>query len=73
MLAYYVEWHMRRALVPLLFDDDPTAAEASRSSPSPPRFRLKPSASLTFVRELYPVGHTPDLIYVTLSQLLIIS
>jgi len=22
MLAYYVEWHMRRALAPLLFDDD---------------------------------------------------
>ena len=36
MLAYYVEWHMRRALVPLLFDDDPTAAEASRSSPVMP-------------------------------------
>ena len=29
MLAYYVEWHMRRALAPLLFDDDdPAAAEA---------------------------------------------
>jgi hypothetical protein len=22
MLAYYVEWHMRQALAPLLFDDD---------------------------------------------------
>jgi hypothetical protein len=22
MLAYYVEWHMRRALAPLLFDDE---------------------------------------------------
>ena len=106
---------MRRALVPRLFDDDPTAAEASRSSPvmparsssatrakagrkrtpdglpvqsfrtlladlatltatgfcpwqrepwppmsspSLPRSRPKPSASSTFVRELYPVRYT---------------
>ena len=33
MLAYYVEWHMRRALAPILFDeDDPPAAEALRVS-----------------------------------------
>ena len=33
MLAYYVEWHMRRALVPLLFDDDdPQAAQAARKN-----------------------------------------
>lgn len=33
MLAYYVEWHMRRALAPLLFDDDDhAAAEAERRS-----------------------------------------
>jgi Transposase DDE domain len=33
MLAYYVEWHMRRALAPMLFDDDDTAtAEAQRAS-----------------------------------------
>jgi transposase len=33
MLAYYVEWHMRRTLAPMLFDDaDPTAGEALRSS-----------------------------------------
>jgi hypothetical protein len=33
MLAYYVEWHMRRRLAPLLFDDhDREAAEAQRSS-----------------------------------------
>lgn len=32
-LAYYVEWHMRQALAPLLFDDDdPAAAEAQRAS-----------------------------------------
>ena len=33
MLAYYVEWHMRQRLKPLLFDDeDPGAAEATRRS-----------------------------------------
>jgi hypothetical protein len=33
MLAYYVEWHMRRALAPILFDDDdPQAAEAAHQS-----------------------------------------
>jgi hypothetical protein len=33
MLAYYVEWHMRRPLAPILFDDhDRAAARAVRSS-----------------------------------------
>ena len=33
LLAYYVEWHMRQALKPLLFDDDDkAAAEALRAS-----------------------------------------
>ena len=33
MLAYYLEWHMRRALAPLLFDaTDREAAEAARAS-----------------------------------------
>jgi len=33
MLAYYVEWHMRQRLAPVLFDDeDPAAAEALRRS-----------------------------------------
>ena len=42
MLAYYVEWHMRRALAPLLFDDDdPDAAEADRASPVKPARRSK--------------------------------
>jgi len=34
MLAYYLEWHMRQALAPILFDDhDRAAADASRASP----------------------------------------
>jgi transposase len=33
MLAYYVEWHMRNRLAPILFDDhDPADAAASRQS-----------------------------------------
>ncbi len=33
MLAYHLEWHMRRALKPILFDDhDKAAAQAARSS-----------------------------------------
>jgi transposase len=33
MLAYYVEWHMRQVLKPILFDDhDKAAAEAARQS-----------------------------------------
>jgi transposase len=33
MLAYYVEWHMRQALAPVLFDDeDPQAGQAMRRS-----------------------------------------
>jgi hypothetical protein len=34
MLAYYLEWHMRRRLAPMLFDDhDPAARQALRASP----------------------------------------
>ena len=40
MLAYYVEWHMRQALAPLLFDDDdPAAGEALRGSVVHPAHR----------------------------------
>ena len=44
MLAYYVEWHMRDRLAPVLFDDeDPAAGEALRASPVAPAQR-SPSA-----------------------------
>ncbi len=37
MLAYYLEWHMRLRLAPLLFeDDDRTGAKAQRESPVEP-------------------------------------
>ena len=54
MLAYYVEWHMRRALAPLLFDDhDPAAAEAGRPSPVTPA-RPSPSARANASRKRAP-------------------
>jgi len=33
MLAYYLEWHMRQLLAPMLYDDtDKEVAEAQRAS-----------------------------------------
>lgn len=43
MLAYYVEWHMRELLAPMLFDDDEIgSARAQRKSPVQP---IRPSAA----------------------------
>jgi len=40
MLAYYVEWHMRQRLTPVLFDDeDPAAGKALQASPVAPAKR----------------------------------
>jgi chromosome condensin MukBEF MukE localization factor len=40
MLAYYLEWHMRQALAPILFDDHRREeAAAARSSPVAPAQR----------------------------------
>lgn len=40
MLAYYVEWHMRQALAPLIFDEDaPEQAQKQRESPVEPALR----------------------------------
>jgi transposase len=36
MLAYYVEWHMRRALAPLLFDDEELSPDRARRDPVAP-------------------------------------
>lgn len=44
MLAYYVEWHMRQALAPLIYDDvDKEGAEAERESVVEPA-KLSPQA-----------------------------
>jgi hypothetical protein len=56
MLAYYVEWHMRKKLAPLLFDDeDPAAGQALRSSVVAPAER-SPSAQQKACTRLTPDG-----------------
>ena len=59
MLAYYVQWHMRRRLAPLLFeDDDRPAARAARNSPVEPARvsqRAKARADTRRTPDGYPV------------------
>ncbi len=43
MLSYYVEWHMRRALAPILFEDEELPEERKRRDPILP---AKPSESV---------------------------
>ena len=44
LLAYHLEWHMRQALTPILFDDhDPVAAQSQRRSPVS-KARVSPAA-----------------------------
>jgi transposase len=66
MLAYHVEWHMRRVLAPILFDDDDRAgAEALRRSvvapaQRSPRAQLKASTKRT--EDGLPVTSFQDLL-----------
>lgn len=59
MLAYYVEWHMRQVLAPILFDDEnPQEAQASRSSVVAPAQRsssAKAKASRKYTADGFPV------------------
>ena len=59
MLAYYVEWHMRQRLAPILFDDDDKAsAEALRTSPvapAQPSLRAQGKAQSKLTEEGMPV------------------
>ena len=59
MLAYWVEWHMRQALAPMLFDDDnPSAGEALRTSVVAPAQRsaqAKTKARTKHTADLAPV------------------
>jgi len=47
MLAYYVEWHMRERLAPILFDDDDkeNAQQPSPVKPAPPSERAQRKAA----------------------------
>jgi transposase len=59
MLAYHVEWHLRRALAPILFDDeDKEAAEQQRSSvvaPAIPSPSARQKAAAKKNQDGYPV------------------
>jgi len=59
MLAYYVEWHMRAALRPLLFDDDDAEArEGQRESvvsPAKPSPKARRKAQRKRIDDGYPV------------------
>ena len=61
MLAYYVEWHMRRAWAPLLFaEDDPEDALRRRASPvrpSVPSDSAERKASTKRTTHGHPVHH----------------
>jgi transposase len=58
MLAYYVEWHMRRALAPILFDDhDRATAQSERQSVVAPATR-SPKALQKVHSKQTDEGHT---------------
>jgi len=58
MLAYYVEWHMRRVWAPLLFaEDDPKGAAERRGSPVKPA-RRSASAEAKALTKKTPEGET---------------
>ena len=75
MLAYYVEWHIREALAPMLFqDDDKTAADAGRTSsvaPAQVSPRAQAKAATKTTDDDYPVHsfHTAleDLATITMN------
>jgi transposase len=54
MLAYYVEYHMRKSLAPLLFDDEELDEQRSKRDPVKP---AQPSAS---AKRKKVVRYTPD-------------
>jgi hypothetical protein len=67
MLAYYVEWHMRKSLAPILFDDhDPTDAKAKRASivsPAKPSNAAQKKASTKKSQDGLPIHSFRTLLY----------
>ena len=69
MLAFHVEWHMRRRLAPVLFDeDDPEAARAQRASPVEPE-KPSPSARSKAARKRTPDGTAAHSLHALLADL----
>jgi hypothetical protein len=58
LLAYYVEWHLRKAWAPLLFaEDDPEGARRRRGSPVKPATRSASSEDKALTKKT-PAGET---------------
>jgi hypothetical protein len=58
MLAYYLEWHMRQSLAPMLFDEhDPAARDAQRASPVA-KARPSPAARNKAASKRAPIRRT---------------
>jgi transposase len=55
MLAYYVEWHMRKALAPLLFDDEELDENRKKRDPVKPA-KISASAKKKKTQRLTPEG-----------------
>ncbi len=56
MLSYYIEWHMRRSLAPLLFEDDDRPAAQCRRSTLVAKARTSPSAERKAATRQTPDG-----------------
>jgi transposase len=69
MLAYYVVWHMKRDLAPMLFkDDDPTVAAVQRNSPVA-KAKVSPAARLKAARKRTAQGHPVHSFHTLLQDL----
>src|SRR6266566_4749138 len=55
MLAYYVEWHMRRNLAPILFDDEQPTSKASPVAPAERSTQAKQKAHSKRTADQLPV------------------
>ena len=55
LLAYYVEWHMRRALAPILFEDEKLPEDRKRRDPILPA-KASESAKLKKPHTKRPMG-----------------
>ena len=56
MLSYYIEWHMRRSLAPLLFEDDDRPAAQRRRSTPVAKARTSPGAERKAATRQTPDG-----------------
>ena len=56
LLSYYVEWHLRRALAPLLFDDEDLEAHRATRDPVRPAAAAKRKKSQRRTQDGLPIN-----------------